>query len=239
MSALSLRRRLLGGAKTIFAIHLFWIGASMLAASGLPNLRLEIETLTRPSYPVFFGFLATTFVAWTLLSVPLRLVWLAALEEPRSPVSAIARGAQRTMRALLFHAIDLGLLLLLLVATGVVIWVLDAALEGPDSRAHDIALLVGASPLALYLVIRGAAIDLASARLLNAGVFEALKEARGAWKAAFEYAAFALCGLFALGAAIELEKYAWGFLPIHVLLLLRTLLRSAWLSLALNRVSKS
>jgi hypothetical protein len=168
------------------------------------------------------------------------------LSEPQSPLRALARGVRSVPRAWLI-TLGLGLLFALaaLPFVGAAYAVVRTLGEDPDARRHDLALLgtlVPLIPLAFYF---HAASDLARAAGLE------LRAMRSIWRGlrtAARPAAFAAAlGATLVGLLLPLAAHAssWqlGALPATILLqsvlLLRLVVRAAWLGHALALVRPS
>jgi hypothetical protein len=215
------------------------LAAALQQLSLDPSALRELAILGRS-----FGRGHALAVLSVLLLAPwLQMSWLTMLSEPQSPLRALARGARKVPRACLL-TLALGLAFALCAAPFAGLgWAVMGWLGGePDARRHDLALacaLAPLLPLGFYFHVahdlaRAAALEQSSARSLWRGLRIALRPR--AWLAAL---GASLVGLL-LPLAAHASSWQLAALPATMLLqsvlLVRTVVRAAWLGHALALV---
>ena len=193
----------------------------------------SIATLLLP-----FGFGALVLVP---LSIPLRMIWLAAIFHPDRTLRKQAHlGLQRTPSALGASLLvgALGSLLLGLLALGA--WLVHSSFEG-DPNPQNAALWTSLAllPFALGSLFFFAAIDLVSAACLHNPPFDSFRHV-GAMtlRALPAYALYSMVCVASIVAGVYLDATPWILLPtLQTLVFGRYLARSFWLRQALRRMT--
>jgi hypothetical protein len=200
----------------------------------------ELSALTRG------GALAALIAVVVLLVLGpwLQMSWFAALDDLCTPLRALARGARVTVRAWLVSFVvllvfALGCAPFLLIAYSVHVGLGSTT----DARFHDLTLALVLSPLLLVALFAHTLHDLARARALYRGVFDALL--RGLRVALSTRLLLRALALWLLGATLVLLAQllcSWAHGPFRFVvtvaalqsaLLGRLFVRSIWLGDAL------
>lgn len=221
-----------------------WLAELMQAAAGAGDFRdggIVLESLLDGSIATLFLPLSFGAIVMFPLSIPLRMTWLAAIQNPEwSFRQQLGLGLRRSPTALGASILlaTLGTCLAGLLVTGA--WLIHAGFDG-DVNRQSAALWTSLAlvPLLVGAVLLLTAIDLAHAACLKSGIRQSLSGIGPKTRRALPtYALYGLICLVTVTAGAMLEAAPWVLLLcLQLLIFARYIARSFWLKAALLRMT--